>query len=131
MTPPVRIALANLPHPSSPSHAVQQAVDAVHDARRAGAAIVCFPECFIPGYRWPGRHVPPPDPVSLEQAWATVADAARHAGIGVVLGTERVVDDRVLLTALVIDADGSRVGFQDKVQLDPSEEGMYSAGSGR
>jgi predicted amidohydrolase len=37
----------------------------------------------------------------------------------------------VLLTALVINADGTIAGFQDKVQLDPSEEGPYVFGNGR
>jgi predicted amidohydrolase len=44
----------------------------------------------------------------------------------VVLGTERVVDGRLLMTALVIDRDGTRLGFQDKVQLDPSEDETYA-----
>ena len=35
------------------------------------------------------------------------------------------------LTALVINADGSIAGFQDKVQLDPSEEAIYKSGSER
>ena len=47
------------------------------------------------------------------------------------LGTERVVDGALLATALVIDRDGTIAGFQDKVQIDPSEEATYSAGSGR
>ena len=32
------------------------------------------------------------------------------------------------ITALVVDRDGAIAGFQDKVQLDPSEEGPYVAG---
>ncbi len=48
-----------------------------------------------------------------------------------VLGTERIVDGEVRLTALVFKADGTRAGFQDKVQLDPSEEALYSPGRGR
>jgi predicted amidohydrolase len=51
--------------------------------------------------------------------------------IAVVLGTERVIADKFLATALVFDRNGTRVGFQDKVQLDPSEESMYSPGSER
>lgn len=47
------------------------------------------------------------------------------------LGTERVADGALYASALVIDCDGSIAGFQDKVQLDPSEEGVYSFGSGR
>ena len=36
-----------------------------------------------------------------------------------------------MISALVINRDGTIAGFQDKVQLDPSEEGTYSPGSGR
>jgi predicted amidohydrolase len=36
-----------------------------------------------------------------------------------------------LITALVINPDGTVAGMQDKVQLDPSEESTYSPGSGR
>jgi predicted amidohydrolase len=41
------------------------------------------------------------------------------------------VNDALLATALVINSDGSVAGFQDKVQLDPSEDGIYSAGTAR
>jgi predicted amidohydrolase len=37
-----------------------------------------------------------------------------------------VVDGGVLATALVIDRDGRRLGFQDKVQIDPSEDATYA-----
>jgi predicted amidohydrolase len=60
-----------------------------------------------------------------------VGDAGRGAGIGVVLGTERVVGGARRLTALVLDRDGACLGFQDKVQLDPSEEPRYTAGEDR
>jgi predicted amidohydrolase len=125
----MRIALANLPYPSSPEDSVARVVAAIGQAR--GAQIVCFPECYVPGYRGLGHAPPPPDPAFLEKAWTTIANAARDAGIGVVLGTERVVDGRVHATALVIDANGERLGFQDKVQIDPSEEGTYVPAEGR
>jgi len=48
-----------------------------------------------------------------------------------VLGTERVVDGELRATVLVIDADGTLAGFQDKVQLDPSEDATYVPGSAR
>ncbi len=47
------------------------------------------------------------------------------------LGTERVVDHAVHATVLVIDPAGARVGLQDKVQLDPSEDDTYTPGTGR
>lgn len=107
------------------------AEEAIAEASIHRAGIICFPECFIPGYRSPTKEVPPPDPVFLEHAWSVAALAARKAQIAVVLGTERVADDALLATALVINPDGTIAGFQDKVQLDPSEEGVYSFGSGR
>src|SRR5262245_9558744 len=115
----MRVALASVPFPDSPDHSVRLAVDAIDRARAAGAAIVCFPECFVPGYRGLGRRVAPPDAGFLDRAWATIAAAAGRAGIAVVLGTERLVEGRVLISALVINSDGTMAGFQDKVQLDP------------
>jgi predicted amidohydrolase len=126
-----RIALANLRYPASPEDAVTQARAAVAVAAREGASVVCFPECYVPGYRARGKNLPPPDAAFLENAWDSVAAAAREAGITVVLGTERVVDGRPRISTLVINADGTREGFQDKVQLDPSEEDTYSAGTDR
>ncbi|HXR77759.1 MAG TPA: carbon-nitrogen hydrolase family protein [Bryobacteraceae bacterium] len=127
----IRIALANLPFPATPESSVELAEQAIAEASVRAADIICFPECFIPGYRCMGRRVPAPDPVFLERAWSAVSNAAAKANLAVVLGTERVVDNALLITALVVHRDGTRAGFQDKVQLDPSEDGTYSAGSGR
>jgi predicted amidohydrolase len=126
-----RIALANLRFAATPEESVTLAEQAVAQACVERAALVCFPECFIPGYRGAGNNVPPPDPVFLERAWSAVAAAAAQANLAVVLGTERVVNGALLATALVIHSDGTMAGFQDKVQLDPSEEGIYSPGSVR
>ncbi len=126
-----RIALANLPYPSSPDESVAMATRAIADASVERADIICFPECFVPGYRAPGKRVPPPDPAFLERAWSDVAAAAAKAGVAVVLGTERPSDGALLISALVISRDGSIAGFQDKVQLDPSEESTFTAGAGR
>jgi predicted amidohydrolase len=122
-----RIALANLRAPATPDESVSLATSAVADARRQSADLICFPECFVPGYRWPGTSAPAPDPVFLERAWADVADAARRARITVILGTERVTDRGLQITVRVINADGTFAGWQDKTQLDPSEEVMYPA----
>jgi len=126
-----RIALANLRFPATPEESVRSAVDAVAQASGEGADIICFPENFVPGYRSVGKRRPPPDPVFLENAWSSVAAAAAKANLAVVLGTERIVNDALLISALVIDRDGTIAGFQDKVQLDASEEATYTAGLGR
>jgi predicted amidohydrolase len=127
----IRIALANLPYPETPDDAVTRATKAIADAAALGAELVCFPECYVPGYRGLGHAPPPPDAAFLEGAWKSVAAAARAARIAVVLGTERLVDGALLATALVIDAAGERLGFQDKVQLDPSEDETYTPAADR
>src|SRR4029077_13548695 len=126
-----RIALANLRFPATPEESVTLAEQAIAQASSERAGLICFPECFVPGYRGMGKTVPPPDPALLERAWAAIRAAAGKVNLAVVLGTERVVDRALLITALVINPDGTIAGFQDKVQLDPSEEGVYSPGSGR
>jgi len=126
-----RIALANLRFPATPAESVALAEQAVARAATERAGIICFPECYVPGYRGPGKSVAPPDAAFLERAWAAVAAAAAKADLAVVLGTERIVAGRLLASALVIDRDGTLAGFQDKVQIDPSEEALYAPGSGR
>ena len=126
-----RIALANLRFPVTRDESVTLAEEAIAQAAVEHAGIICFPECFIPGYRLPGKEIAPPDAAFLDRAWARVAAAAGKAGVAVVLGTERVVERGLLISALVINRDGTRAGFQDKCQLDPSEETPYSFGSGR
>ena len=126
-----RIALANLPFPHSADESIAAAERAIADASAARADLICFPECFVPGYRAVGKNVAPPDAAFLGRAWSRIAAAAAQGRVAVILGTERVVDNGVLISALVIDRDGARLGFQDKVQLDPSEEVTYVAGSGR
>jgi predicted amidohydrolase len=128
---PFRIALANLRFPATPDESVTLAEQTIEQASSERAGIICFPECFVPGYRGLGKNVPPPDARFLERAWSAIAAAAAKADIAVVLGTERLVDGALLATALVINRDGTLAGFQDKVQLDPSEDNLYSPGSGR
>jgi predicted amidohydrolase len=126
-----RIALANVRFPATPEESITLAQQAIAQASIEHAGLICFPECFIPGYRARGKPVPPPDPAFLERAWSAIAAAAAIAAVAVVLGTERVVDGTLVITALVVNRDGTIAGFQDKGQIDPSEEGTYSPGSGR
>lgn len=131
MPPTVRIALANLCFPETPEQSVAAAERAIAEAAAEKAVIICFPECFVPGYRAKNRNVPPASDAFLEHAWKRVTEAAGQAKIAVALGTERIVVGAIVPTVLVINADGTTAGFQDKVQLDPSEDDTYVAGSGR
>ena len=126
-----RIALANIRFPATPDESVTLAEQAIEQASIERTDLICFPECFVPGYRGLGKSIPPPDPVFLERAWFAIRAAAAKASLAVILGTERVADGALLATAMVINRDGTIAGFQDKVQLDPSEDNIYSPGSGR
>lgn len=127
----IRIALANLPYADTPDAAVAAVVAAIADAGRQETLVVCFPECFVPGYRGLGKYPPPSSQLFLDGAWSAIAAAAGKAGVGAVVGTERVVNGAVIPSVLVVDRDGTRLGFQDKVQLDPSEDTTYTPGEGR
>lgn len=127
----VRLALANLPFADTPDDAVVRTVQAIGDAGRAGARVVCFPENYLPGYRTASRHMAPPDAAYLDDAWRRVAAAAKLAAVTAVVGTERIVDRRHRISTLVVNADGSLAGFHDKVQLDPSEEATWEPGTER
>src|SRR5438309_10960568 len=98
-----RIALANLRFPATPEESIKLAENAIAEAAIERVDIICFPECFVPGYRALGKPVPPPVTAFLEGAWSAIAAAAAKAGLAVVLGTERVVDKGRLITALVIN----------------------------
>jgi predicted amidohydrolase len=124
----VRIAVANIRFPPTPEESVALASEAIRRAALGRADIICFPECYVPGYRGFGRKISAPDPAFLERAWATIAATAAKSNVGVVLGTERLVGDALRISALVINRDGSVAGFHDKVQLDPSEDATYTPG---
>jgi predicted amidohydrolase len=127
----VRIALANLRFPASPEESIELAEQAIAQASQAKVDVVAFPECFVPGYRAPGKAVPGPDPAFLDRAFAAVSAAACKANVAVVLGTERACEGGLRATALVVGRDGAVLGFQDKVQLDPSEDALYAPGTER
>jgi predicted amidohydrolase len=126
-----RIALGNIRFPETPEASVELARQAVEQASSAGAEIICFPECFVPGYRSIGRTLPPPNARFLDNAWSAVAESASRWGVAVVLGTERILDGHLVASSVVINRNGSIAGFQDKVQIDPSEEGTYTPGTER
>src|SRR5690348_17027054 len=110
----IRIALANIEFPRSPDDSVVRAAAAITEAGDRGADIICFPECFVPGYRV-NHDVAPPDAEFLERAWSRISDAAAEANVAVVLGTERVTPEGLRISALVINRDGTTLGFQDKI----------------
>lgn len=127
----VPIAVASTPLTASLDDAVPAAVDAVEEAGRLGAAIVCLPEAALPGHRDQPTRVPDYPAEAIAAALETVAGAARRAGVAAIIGAERPTPRGREIVSVVVGADGSRVGVQPKTQLDPSEEADYVPGRGR
>ena len=50
-----RIALANIPFPATPEESIALAEQAIAQASLERADLICFPECFVPGYRGLGK----------------------------------------------------------------------------
>ncbi|MEQ1827357.1 MAG: carbon-nitrogen hydrolase family protein, partial [Pirellula sp.] len=125
----IRVALANSRIPLNRQESLEIVVETMKTAARGAAALICFPECFLPGYRIRTAEIP--DQEWLNGAWSIIDALAAELGISVILGTERLDNDRPLITARVTNSDGTLAGFQDKVQLDPSEDSIYVPGFGR
>ncbi|HEX7842277.1 MAG TPA: nitrilase-related carbon-nitrogen hydrolase, partial [Kofleriaceae bacterium] len=75
----VRIALANLRYPHSPEDSVARVERAIAEAGAVRADLVCFPECYVPGYRGLAHAPPAPDPGFLDRAWTAAGTAAARA----------------------------------------------------
>ena len=127
----IRIAVASTPLTATLDEAVPAAVAAVEEAGRLGARVVCLPETALPGHRDQPRLVPDVDGEAMEEALAIVGSAAGRAGVVAIVGAERPTRAGREITAVVFDADGTRLSEQIKTQIDPSEERWYVAGAGR
>jgi predicted amidohydrolase len=127
----MRIALATLPFAGSVQGAVAKVQDALMAAANEGARIMCTPENYVPGLRGVGLPVEPATVEQLSEAHATIGEVVRETGVALVLGTELPSERGVLMSALVYDTDGTIIGRQDKVQLDPSENVTFVEGVGR
>jgi len=101
------------------------------EAAAHGAAIVCFPEAYLPGLRGQDFEVLPFDQTIQEQVIQTVAQWAQQHGVATILGTERFTQAGRQIAAYVIGADGQVQGVQTKNQIDPTEEAFYVPGTTR
>jgi predicted amidohydrolase len=127
----VRIALAAPPVAASLDEGLQHVHQALHQAARQDAVVVCFPEAYLPGLR--GLDFPVPDYARADQerVLQSIESGSRSTGVGVVLGMEWLANGHRHIAAAVVGSGGELLGVQTKNQLDPSEESHYVPGSGR
>ncbi len=125
------IALASPRVASSVNDGLERVRRQMAAASAQGAAIVCFPEAYLPGLRGQDFDVPAFDAADQQRALDSVSDWARTFGLAVILGMERVVEAGRQIAAFVVDADGRLQGIQTKNQLDPSEDRFYVPGNTR
>jgi predicted amidohydrolase len=125
------IALASPRVASSVEEALDKIRQSLAEAADHGAAIVCFPEAYLPGLRGLDFEVPPFDPTQQARALAAVAGWARAYRVATILGMEWLTDEGRQIAAVVFDAAGEVLGCQTKNQLDPTEEPLYVPGRTR
>jgi predicted amidohydrolase len=101
------------------------------EASAQGAAIVCFPEAYLPGLRGQDLEVLPFDRTHQEHVLQTVAQWARTYAVATILGMERITDAGRQIVAVVLDSRGQIQGYQTKNQLDPTEDRFYVPGDTR
>lgn len=102
------------------------------EAAARGAAIVCFPETYLPGYRGPEFPAPPPpDQAAQERALETVRALARRHRVAAIVPMEWASPAGLLNVAFVVDANGTLQGYQTKNQIAPEEEPYYVPGDTR
>ncbi len=126
-----RVAVGQTPLTATLDEAVPVVVAAVEEAGRLGAQVLCLPETCLPGHRSQPREVPEYTAADVDAAVDAVAAAAGRAGVVTIVGAERPAAAGREIVAVVVDADGRRLGVQAKTQIDPSEEREYVPGSGR
>lgn len=128
----MKIAIASPRYPASIENALQDMGHLTEEASGNGASIICFPETFIPGYplktdgpyQAPGKN-------ELEAALDIACKTALRNRIAIILPMDWYSASGLQNVAQVISASGEWLGFQAKVQLDPSEDHIWVPGTER
>jgi predicted amidohydrolase len=127
----VRIALAQVPHPTSFEGGLAAVRTGIAVAAGAGASLVCFPECCLKGMRWTGFTVEALTREEHDTALAEVRASAAAHEVHVVLPTERPYEDGWQNGAYLVHPDGAVQGYQCKNQVPVEEEPFFTPGATR
>lgn len=122
---------------ASPSIAqsIDDGLEKVHrliaEAAAQKAAVVCFPEAYLPGLRGQDFRVLAFDQKQHDRILQAVAQWSRIYAIATIMGMERLVPTGRQVVSYVIGEDGQLQGFQAKTQIAPSEDPFYVPGETR
>jgi len=105
---------------------VQQIVEWIQSAARAGADVVLFPECAVTGYR---RDFKGLTPGPVHQGCADVARAARAARCNVLVGSPTFRNGRWFNSLLVFDRRGRTIFEYSKIHLAPWDRQFFQPGN--
>lgn len=123
----LRIGLASVRNTPEFAERMQRVRQMLKSASEQHVAIVCFPECYLPGLRGQDFPVPPPDQQRQQSALDEICDLARQHNVAVIMGMEWESSKGMLNGAFVISRDGAIAGFQAKNQIAPEEDPFYVA----
>ena len=127
----MKIALASPLYPKSINDGISQLKILTESASRQSAAIICFPETYIPGYPLDIDSTKKTPPQELKDALHKACAIAKENAIAMILPMDWYEGEAFLNVAFVITDRGEILGYQSKVQLDPSEDNLWSGGKGR
>jgi len=110
----LKIAAVQLKFRPTIGQNVEQIVDRIHSAARAGADVILFPECAVTGYR---RDFKGLTPGPVHQGCADVARAAREARCNVLVGSPTFRNGNWFNSLLVFDRRGGKAFEYSKIHL--------------
>ena len=125
------IGLASPSVATSLEEGLEKITRLLSEASAQGAAIVCFPEAYLPGLRGQDFDVLPFDQMQQDRVLEAVAQSARTSAVACILGMEKITKAGRQIVAYVIDRTGQIQGYQTKNQLDPTEDRFYVPGNTR
>lgn len=131
MSDTLTIALASPRVATSLEHGLAVIDRLSAEASSKGAAIVCFPEAYLPGLRGQDFEVVPWDEATQDRTLTLVRQSADKHRIAIIFSHESITPKGRQIVATVINADGTVQGMQAKAQLDPTEDRFYIPGETR